>query len=160
LAAFALSDACNSPDLKVGPTLEFAAAMNTPSQSLPMPDGSQPTRKQATKEAVAKYLKAYGLSHVRDTKVGDQYVRGVSGGERRRASLAEVLTASAQIALYDNASRGLDANTALGWAATFCHLAVAEMEQFRSPPARAVRRQRQRRHRQSVPGRKRHLRPV
>lgn len=43
-------------------------------------------------------------------------VRGVSGGERKRVSIAEVLTNRATVQAWDNATRGLDANTALEYA--------------------------------------------
>ena len=33
----------------------------------------------------------FGLRHTLKTKVGDDYVRGVSGGERKRVSLAEMV---------------------------------------------------------------------
>lgn len=39
-----------------------------------------------------------------------------SGGERRRVTLAEALTTDAAIYCWDNATRGLDANTALSFA--------------------------------------------
>jgi ATP-binding cassette, subfamily G (WHITE), member 2, SNQ2 len=39
--------------------------------------------------------------------------RGVSGGERKRVSIAEVLACRAAITCWDNSTRGLDANTAL-----------------------------------------------
>lgn len=35
--------------------------------------------------------KLVGLDHVLTTQVGNAFIRGVSGGERRRVSLAEVL---------------------------------------------------------------------
>lgn len=37
-----------------------------------------------------------GLEHVMNTRVGDAYIRGVSGGERRRVSLAESLVTCAR----------------------------------------------------------------
>ena len=40
-------------------------------------------------------------------------LRGVSGGERKRVSIGEVLAARAKIVMFDNSSRGLDASTAL-----------------------------------------------
>jgi ATP-binding cassette, subfamily G (WHITE), member 2, PDR len=40
-------------------------------------------------------------------------LRGVSGGERKRVSIAEVLACRAAITCWDNSTRGLDANTAL-----------------------------------------------
>lgn len=39
-----------------------------------------------------------------------------SGGERRRVTIAEALTVDADIYYWDNATRGLDANTALSFA--------------------------------------------
>lgn len=35
-------------------------------------------------------LEALGLTYVKDTFVGDENVRGVSGGQRRRVTLGEV----------------------------------------------------------------------
>ena len=54
-----------------------------------------------------------GLSHTKNTKVGSDFVRGVSGGERKRVSIAEMLLAGSPIGLYDNSTRGLDSATAL-----------------------------------------------
>lgn len=54
-----------------------------------------------------------GLSHTYNTKVGDEYVRGVSGGERKRVSIAEMMLAGAPIGAWDNSTRGLDSATAL-----------------------------------------------
>jgi ATP-binding cassette subfamily G (WHITE) protein 2 (SNQ2) len=43
-------------------------------------------------------------------------VRGVSGGERKRVSIAEMFAANAVVASWDNSTRGLDASTALDYA--------------------------------------------
>ncbi|CAM9024106.1 unnamed protein product [Wickerhamomyces anomalus] len=45
--------------------------------------------------------------------VGNEVVRGVSGGERKRVSIAEVSLSGARLQCWDNATRGLDAATAL-----------------------------------------------
>lgn len=45
--------------------------------------------------------------------VGNQFVRGVSGGERKRVSLAEILTTNAAVTCWDNPIRGLDSAVAL-----------------------------------------------
>lgn len=47
------------------------------------------------------------------TKVGDEFVRGVSGGEKKRVSIAEAMITKASIQCWDNSTRGLDASTAL-----------------------------------------------
>lgn len=41
-----------------------------------------------------------GLEYVMDTRVGDAYIRGVSGGERRRVSLAESLATCARQVIF------------------------------------------------------------
>ncbi|OMP84439.1 Brefeldin A resistance protein, partial [Diplodia seriata] len=58
-------------------------------------------------------LHSLGIGHTADTVVGDSYVRGVSGGERRRVSLAESLTSNPAVACWDNPIRGLDSSAAL-----------------------------------------------
>lgn len=53
------------------------------------------------------------MNHTKDTLVGDSYVRGVSGGERKRVSLLEMLTTNAALISWDNCVRGLDSAVAL-----------------------------------------------
>ena len=53
------------------------------------------------------------ISHTAQTLVGDAFVRGVSGGERKRVSIAEMMTTRARVQSWDNSTRGLDASTAL-----------------------------------------------
>jgi ABC-type multidrug transport system ATPase subunit len=61
-------------------------------------------------------LKIFGISHTRYTLVGDEFVRGVSGGERKRVSIAETLSTKSAITCWDNSTRGLDSSTALDYA--------------------------------------------
>ena len=80
------------PDLTVSATLKFATAMNTPAKLPPNAgEDEQPNEKDHIEATVKELLNTFGLSHTYNTKVGDAYVRGVSGGERRRVSLAEIL---------------------------------------------------------------------
>ena len=53
------------------------------------------------------------ISHTTQTLVGDEFVRGVSGGERKRVSIAEMMATRARVQCWDNSTRGLDASTAL-----------------------------------------------
>jgi ATP-binding cassette subfamily G (WHITE) protein 2 (SNQ2) len=48
-----------------------------------------------------------------DTKVGNELIRGVSGGEKKRVSIAEAMITKASVQCWDNSTRGLDASTAL-----------------------------------------------
>lgn len=61
-------------------------------------------------------MKMFGISHTRYTLVGDEYTRGVSGGERKRVSIAETLASKSTVVCWDNSTRGLDASTALDYA--------------------------------------------
>lgn len=55
----------------------------------------------------------YGLTHTMNTFVGNDFVRGVSGGERKRVSIAECTLSMAPLQCWDNSTRGLDSATAL-----------------------------------------------
>ncbi|KAI9054006.1 hypothetical protein LZ554_002950 [Drepanopeziza brunnea f. sp. 'monogermtubi'] len=97
------------PHLTVGETLEFAARVRAPQQRLI--DGLD--RETWAKHMAKVVMATFGLSHTYNTKVGNDFVRGVSGGERKRVSIAEMALAGSPIAAWDNSTRGLDAATAL-----------------------------------------------
>ncbi|KAK3287471.1 hypothetical protein CYMTET_5016 [Cymbomonas tetramitiformis] len=59
-------------------------------------------------EVIASRL---GLVHVLDTVVGDDLLRGVSGGQRRRVTLGEMLMGHPRVIVGDELSTGLDAST-------------------------------------------------
>ncbi|GAA5993865.1 hypothetical protein JCM5350_006822 [Sporobolomyces pararoseus] len=75
-------------------------------------DGS--TRQQWAQERMQSVADDLGLGHALDTPAGNPMVRGLSGGERKRASMAEVLLTRAAILLLDGPFNGLDSSTALG----------------------------------------------
>lgn len=52
------------------------------------------------------------------SQVGNDFVRGVSGGERKRVSIAEAALGGAPIQAWDNSTRGLDSATALEFVRT------------------------------------------
>lgn len=96
------------PHLTVEQTLRFAAASRAPKQnSLQMP------RKDFINYTTDVALNVYGLSHARHTRVGNDFIRGVSGGERKRVSIAEMALTGAVVGAWDNSTRGLDSATAL-----------------------------------------------
>jgi ATP-binding cassette subfamily G (WHITE) protein 2 (PDR) len=94
--------------LTVGETLEHAAALRAPSHRT---EGM--TRQEFIKHFTQVIMAVYGLSHTYNTKVGDDFVRGVSGGERKRVSIAEMALSGSPFAAWDNSTRGLDSATAL-----------------------------------------------
>lgn len=58
-------------------------------------------------------MAVFGLTHTMNTKVGNDFIRGVSGGERKRVSIAETTLCGSPIQCWDNSTRGLDSATAL-----------------------------------------------
>lgn len=100
------------PRLTVGQTMEFATKLKVPFH---LPDGSKSVE-EYTAESKQFLLESMGISHTADTKVGNEFVRGVSGGERKRVSIIECLATRASVYSWDNSTRGLDASTALEWA--------------------------------------------
>ncbi|XP_030585530.1 broad substrate specificity ATP-binding cassette transporter ABCG2b isoform X2 [Archocentrus centrarchus] len=53
-----------------------------------------------------------GLSDCADTKIGTEFLRGVSGGERKRCSIGMELITSPSLLFLDEPTTGLDSNTA------------------------------------------------
>ncbi|KAF2636857.1 hypothetical protein P280DRAFT_492818 [Massarina eburnea CBS 473.64] len=95
------------PHLTVGQTLEFAAATRTPSHRI-----QSMSREEFFKFTAKVVMAVVGLSHTYNTKVGNDFIRGVSGGERKRVSIAEMMVAGSPFAAWDNSTRGLDSATA------------------------------------------------
>lgn len=60
----------------------------------------------------------FGISHTINTKVGDDFVRGVSGGERKRVTIAEASLSFAPLQCWDNSTRGLDSANAVEFCKT------------------------------------------
>ncbi|GAA5895664.1 hypothetical protein JCM6882_000364 [Rhodosporidiobolus microsporus] len=98
------------PQLTVGQTLEFAAQARAPRH----PPGGLSQREYA-KQLAAVMMATFGISDTKDVKVGNDYIRGVSGGQRKRVSIAEVALAGSPLTLWDNSTRGLDSATAVSF---------------------------------------------
>ena len=101
------------PQLTVGDTLYFAARARVPQQ---LPAGVSKKRWAETLRDVV--LAVYDISHTINTKVGNEFVRGVSGGERKRVSLAEVALCGAPLQAWDNSTRGLDSASSIRFCRT------------------------------------------
>lgn len=99
------------PTLTVGQTMDFATRMKVPAHR-PSDLKSAVEYQQSVKEFL---LRSMGIEHTNDTKVGNEFVRGVSGGERKRVSIIETMAARGSVYCWDNSTRGLDASTALEW---------------------------------------------
>ncbi|KAI0437784.1 ABC transporter PeaB1 [Xylaria telfairii] len=105
---FCAEEDSHLPTLTVKQTLEFAIRATW--------DAKTP---RATVDAsVVKLAQCVGLDHVLRTKVGNASIRGVSGGERRRVSLAEAIATCPDTLCIDNPTIGLDSSTALEFVQT------------------------------------------
>jgi ATP-binding cassette subfamily G (WHITE) protein 2 (SNQ2) len=96
------------PYLTVGQTLKFAIGCKTSNIRV-----DNEKRNEYINNIKDLYEILFGLKHVEKTIVGNDFVRGVSGGERKRVSIAEAMVSEGTVYCYDNATRGLDASTAL-----------------------------------------------
>ncbi|KAI1846646.1 hypothetical protein JX265_009051 [Neoarthrinium moseri] len=105
-------DDVHFPTLKVSETMDFATSAKAPKSQL----GITTDAKSYVKKQTKSILSSLGISHTAETVVGDEYIRGVSGGERKRVSLAEVMATEATVQCWDNSTRGLDASNALDFA--------------------------------------------
>ncbi|KAJ5471563.1 hypothetical protein N7530_008920 [Penicillium desertorum] len=107
-AIFSAETDVHFPQLTVGDTLTFAAMARTPRTRFP-----NLTRKQYAEHLRDVVMSMLGLRHTFNTKVGNDFVRGVSGGERKRVSIAEAILSGAPLQCWDNSTRGLDSANAL-----------------------------------------------
>lgn len=88
--------------LTVRENLQFSAALRLPT-----------TMTQHEKnERINTVIQELGLAKVADSKVGTQFIRGVSGGERKRTSIGMELIIDPSILFLDEPTTGLDSSTA------------------------------------------------
>lgn len=102
------------PQLTVGQTLLFAAKARAPR------DGTFPG---VTTDMYAEHMRdvlmaTLGIMHTMDTLVGGPITPGVSGGERKRVSIAEAALSGSPLQCWDNSTRGLDSANALEFCRT------------------------------------------
>lgn len=101
------------PKLTVGDTLYFAARARAPRH---IPGGVNVTQYASHMRDVIMAM--FGISHTKNTIVGDDFIRGVSGGERKRVSIAEACLSNAPLQCWDNSTRGLDSANAIEFCKT------------------------------------------
>ncbi|XP_026969697.1 ATP-binding cassette sub-family G member 8 [Sagmatias obliquidens] len=101
------------PNLTVRETLAFVAQLRLPR------DFSQAQRDKRVDDVIAELR----LRQCANTLMGNSYVRGVSGGERRRVSIAVQLLWNPGILILDEPTSGLDSFTAHNLVKTLSRLA-------------------------------------
>jgi len=103
ISAYVLQDDFLYPHLTVHETVLLAAHFFLPSNK---PDSEK-------LELVDIVIAELGLRKARDTIIGDDKIRGVSGGERKRANIAVQLITDPAVLFLDEPTSGLDAFQAL-----------------------------------------------
>ncbi|XP_075400144.1 broad substrate specificity ATP-binding cassette transporter ABCG2 [Tenrec ecaudatus] len=88
--------------LTVRENLQFSAALRLPTTM----------RNHEKNERINTIIQELGLAKVADSKVGTQFSRGVSGGERKRTSIGMELITDPSILFLDEPTTGLDSSTA------------------------------------------------
>jgi ATP-binding cassette subfamily G (WHITE) protein 2 (PDR) len=101
------------PMLSVGDTLLFAALARAPRE---IPGGVDRWTYATHMRDVMMAM--FGIRQTMNTQIGDDFIRGVSGGERKRVSIAEAALSGAPLQCWDNSTRGLDSANAIEFCKT------------------------------------------
>lgn len=98
LSAYVLQEDMFFPELTVRETVNLSALLRLPRD---MPEEQKRNR-------VEEVLQELGLVKCADTKVGNELIRGISGGERKRLNVATELVTDPSLIFLDEPTTGLD----------------------------------------------------
>ncbi|KAK4480919.1 hypothetical protein RD792_011777, partial [Penstemon davidsonii] len=110
---FVTQDDVLFPHLTVRETLTYAARLRLPSTL---------TREEKEKRAI-DVIYELGLERCQDTMIGGSFVRGVSGGERKRVCIGNEIIINPSLLFLDEPTSGLDSTTALRIVETLQYIA-------------------------------------
>lgn len=96
------------PSLTVAETLLFAAKARAPPSNT-IPGVTQSVYATHMRDIVVSALDLQGSM---DTKIGSYVAPGISGGEKKRVSIAEAILSGCPLQCWDNSTRGLDSAVA------------------------------------------------
>lgn len=100
--AYVLQDDVLFANLTVEQTLTFTAKLRLPNMT-----------EEEKKQKVDEIIEILNLNKARHTIIGGPFIRGVSGGERKRVNIGNELLTNPNIVLLDEPTSGLDTSTAL-----------------------------------------------
>uniref|UniRef100_A0A7N0RGM0 ABC transporter domain-containing protein n=1 Tax=Kalanchoe fedtschenkoi TaxID=63787 RepID=A0A7N0RGM0_KALFE len=100
---FVTQDDVLFPHLTVKETLTYSARLRL----------SKTMTKQEKEKRASDVIYELGLERCQDTMIGGPFVRGVSGGERKRVSIGNEIIINPSLLFLDEPTSGLDSTTAL-----------------------------------------------
>ncbi|KAM3361106.1 ABC transporter G family member 22 isoform X1 [Capsicum galapagoense] len=100
---FVLQDDVVFHHLTVKETLTYAALLRLPNT----------LSKEQKKERAIRVIDELGLERCQDTIIGGAFVRGISGGERKRVCIGNEILLNPSLLFLDEPTSGLDSTTAL-----------------------------------------------
>mmetsp|Transcript_15705 Transcript_15705/g.64188 ORF Transcript_15705/g.64188 Transcript_15705/m.64188 type:complete len:461 (-) Transcript_15705:872-2254(-) len=103
LSAYVEQDDNMFAEVTVTEQVEFSANLRLPRSN------NAAQRKQKAQDIITEL----GLSHVKDSYIGDELKRGVSGGERKRVNIGTELVTDPSLIFLDEPTSGLDSFNAL-----------------------------------------------
>jgi ABC-type multidrug transport system ATPase subunit len=101
-SAYILQDDLFYATLTVRECIFFAASFH-------LPDGTSP---EAINARIDELLELMSLTHIQDSIVGDEIHKGISGGQRKRLSIAVEIVALPNLIFLDEPTSGLDSSMA------------------------------------------------
>ncbi|KAJ9554978.1 hypothetical protein OSB04_009592 [Centaurea solstitialis] len=100
---FVTQDDVLFPHLTVKETIKYTALLRL----------SKTLTKQEKEKRAADVISELGLERCQDSMIGNSFVRGVSGGERKRVSIGNEIIINPSLLFLDEPTSGLDSTTAL-----------------------------------------------
>lgn len=100
---FVTQDDVLFPHLTVKETLTYAALLRLP----------KTLTKQEKEQRATDVISELGLERCQDSMIGGSYVRGISGGEKKRVCIGNEIIINPSLLLLDEPTSGLDSTTAL-----------------------------------------------
>lgn len=115
IGGYVMQDDILNTTLTVQETLDFTAELRLPSHMI----------KPERDVEVDRVILAMGLSHCRQTLIGNPLLKGISGGERKRVCIAMELLMRPQLLFLDEPTSGLDSVSALSICQTLREMGAA-----------------------------------